>query len=233
MKGVLVVVAAGAVAALGVARAEAAPNLCVATNGQVRVQHGTATCAADAGNIAIAKGDGSSAAATGLGTELPQRRAQHRQGVRRRQLRERQLPRRREQGDGVRRRQSGGGDDEALGIPSPPRATGASPARSSATRTRSRASGDGSNAFALDGGGSTIIASGDGSVASSGKNAALNHGIASGDGQHRCDARGQWKHGDRVGGRQPRPGWPAVTATPPSRRRTAAPRPRSSSTIRR
>jgi hypothetical protein len=41
----------------GASAAGAAPNLCVATNGVVRHQAGTATCAADAGDVAIAKGD--------------------------------------------------------------------------------------------------------------------------------------------------------------------------------
>jgi len=61
-------VAAGSAAvcgtlALGVAPALAAPDICVATNGAVRHQSGTAECSAHeyAGNVAIAKGADSSA----------------------------------------------------------------------------------------------------------------------------------------------------------------------------
>src|SRR3954451_12458530 len=52
-------------AGFGAAPAVAASNLCVAANGAVRAQKGTATCAADGtGSMAIAKGDVSSATAT-------------------------------------------------------------------------------------------------------------------------------------------------------------------------
>src|SRR4051794_17855962 len=61
-------VATGVIAgvAFGAAPAVAATDLCVAANGAVRAQKGTATCAADGtGSVAIAKGDGSTATATG------------------------------------------------------------------------------------------------------------------------------------------------------------------------
>src|SRR3954454_18744433 len=57
-------VIAGAV--FGAAPARANTDLCVAANGEVRAQKGTATCAADGtGSVAIAKGDVSSATAIG------------------------------------------------------------------------------------------------------------------------------------------------------------------------
>ena len=53
-------------ALLGAASADAATDMCVATNGAVRVQKGSATCQASGkGSMAKAKGTGSSASATG------------------------------------------------------------------------------------------------------------------------------------------------------------------------
>ena len=59
-----VAVAGVAVALMGFGSvASAGTNLCVATNGEVRAQKGTASCSADegAGNVAIAHGDKSTA----------------------------------------------------------------------------------------------------------------------------------------------------------------------------
>jgi hypothetical protein len=68
LKLILTAAVVGVVASLlGVQTAAAATaNICVATNGEVRVQEGTAFCdASGTGSVAIAKGDGSSATATG------------------------------------------------------------------------------------------------------------------------------------------------------------------------
>ena len=68
LKLILTAAVVGVVASLlGVQTAAAATaNICIATNGEVRVQEGTAFCdASGTGSVAIAKGDGSSATATG------------------------------------------------------------------------------------------------------------------------------------------------------------------------
>ena len=58
-------------------RVAAKPDTCVAANGEVRMQNGTATCAASGtGSVAIVKGDGSTAYGNRRGP-------QHGKGVRR------------------------------------------------------------------------------------------------------------------------------------------------------
>ena len=64
-RGAVALAGTGLLMALTPGLASAAPDLCVSTNGTVRVQKGTATCSSVAGpgNVAIASGTSSTATA--------------------------------------------------------------------------------------------------------------------------------------------------------------------------